>query len=273
MRLGGHHSRDQPADQPRPGSHRDQPDVGETRPGLLHCLLHRDVQTLGMGAGGNLGHHATEGLVQRRLSDNHRGLHRNPIRVTAHDGGGGVVATRFDAQHRQRRKDCLRHALAGNTGGMGETTKAAPAATLLLTRPEPQSRDFLGRIEAQAGMSLPHLISPLAEIAATGAAVPATGTLMLTSGRGVEAAGAALRGRQVYCVGPATAARAREAGASVLAMAPDLDALIAVLLDRRPADLIHLRGTHTTGDPTARLQRGRDRADRDFASTKPATCP
>src|SRR5690606_8792232 len=139
---------------------------------------------------------------------------------------------------------------AGNTGGMGETTKAAPGAkTLLLTRPAAQSRAFLDLLERRAGSPLPHVISPLFETRPTGARIPAAGTLVLTSGRAVEAlAPGALQGRFVYCVGPRTAALARDAGAEAVDGGGDLERLAARLVADRPGRLVHLRGTHVAGD-------------------------
>ena len=51
------------------------------------------IQPLGMGAGGNLGHHAAEIGMQRHLPFNNRRQNlRRSTRHMAHHGGGGVVA-------------------------------------------------------------------------------------------------------------------------------------------------------------------------------------
>jgi uroporphyrinogen-III synthase len=133
---------------------------------------------------------------------------------------------------------------------MGETTKACK--TLLLTRPQAQSEAFLRDLTARSG-PLPALISPLAVMEPTGAPVPHDGDLALTSGRAVEAAGSALKGRRAFCVGDRTAALARGAGATAISAGADAEALIAMILAERPARIIHLRGDHISTDLAERL--------------------
>jgi len=128
-------------------------------------------------------------------------------------------------------------------------------ATLLLTRPEAQSREFLARCEALAGAPLAAVISPLAEPEATGMAIPAEGDLILTSGRAAEAAGLALAGRRAWCVGARTAALAAGFGAEAVDGGGDADALVARVLESAPAPLVHLRGQHVRGDVAGRLAR------------------
>jgi uroporphyrinogen-III synthase len=135
---------------------------------------------------------------------------------------------------------------------MGETTKAT---TLLLTRPERQSTEFLDLLEARLGYRPKAVISPLAAFVATGADVP-EGAAILTSGRAVEAARAALDGRDAFCVGDRTATLARAAGASARSAAGDAEALIRLVLAARPARAVHLRGDESTGDLAARLTAG-----------------
>lgn len=128
---------------------------------------------------------------------------------------------------------------------MGETTEAK---TLLLTRPEAQSRAFLAQLEAVAG-PMRHVISPLFELRPTGAPVPPTGEIVLTSGRAVEALEpGVLAGRRAWCVGPRTAAMAREAGAEIVGQAADAAGLRVAMAAAGVRAAVHLRGDHVAGD-------------------------
>jgi uroporphyrinogen-III synthase len=134
---------------------------------------------------------------------------------------------------------------------MGETTEAL---TLLLTRPEAQSRAFAARLAALAGRPLPHVIAPLFEVVPTGAGIPGQGVLALTSGRAVENLPAGvLKGRRVYCIGAVTAGLVRAAGAEALLAGDDGEALVARLMADRPGSVVLLRGDHVAGDPATRL--------------------
>ena len=124
---------------------------------------------------------------------------------------------------------------------------------LLLTRPLAQSRAFLADCEVAAGRPLPAVISPLMRIVPTGATPPATGTLVVTSGRAVDVCGD-LRGRRVYAVGDRTAGLARRAGAEVISAGGTVDDLVTLLLIDRPGPVCHLRGEHVTGDLIPRLR-------------------
>jgi uroporphyrinogen-III synthase len=135
---------------------------------------------------------------------------------------------------------------------MGETTKAV---TLLLTRPQAQSEEFLDRLTTALGHRPRALIAPLAAFVPTGAAIP-EGAAILTSGRAVEAAGPALAGRTAYCVGARTAALAQAAGAAAVSADGDAEALLALVLALRPRRAVHLRGAEATGDLAARLTAG-----------------
>lgn len=135
---------------------------------------------------------------------------------------------------------------------MGETTEAV---TLLLTRPRAQSTAFAARLEAMAGRPVPHLVAPLFEIEPTGTGIPPDGVLAITSGRAVDAlAGGVLNGRRAYCVGTATAALARAAGAEAIEAGADVEALLARLIADRPGQVVLLRGDHSAGDPADRLR-------------------
>ena len=93
--------------------------------------------------------------------------------------------------------------------------------------------------------------SPVIEIVGTGASVdlpPGAGVILTSQ----NAAGFApdLTGRDVYCVGNKTAARA---GGTIRLVARDADDLVARLDAAGP--LVHLRGRHTRGDIAERLAR------------------
>jgi uroporphyrinogen-III synthase len=126
-------------------------------------------------------------------------------------------------------------------------------ATLLLTRPEAQSRDFLDRLESATAGRIPALIAPLFRIVPTGVPVPQAGALVFTSGRAVELAGD-LTGRLAWCVGDTTADLARAAGATAVSAEGTVEDLLALLLDRADGPLIHLRGVESRGDLVPRLK-------------------
>lgn len=124
--------------------------------------------------------------------------------------------------------------------------------TLLLTRPEKQSRAFLGQLEAEAGHAVPAVIAPLFRVVPVLAAIPATGVLIFTSGRAVELAGD-LTGRIAFCVGDTTADLAARAGAKAVSASGTVEDLLELLLERRPGALVHLRGEVGRGDLVPRL--------------------
>lgn len=127
-------------------------------------------------------------------------------------------------------------------------------ATLLLTRPEPQSRAFLAECEARAGRRIPAVISPVLEIAAKGTLPDFTrfATLVFTSGNGVRAAEHALKGRAVATVGAHTADLARQAGAEAVALGETAEAFLADA-SRLTAPVLICRGVHARIDLAERL--------------------
>lgn len=132
-----------------------------------------------------------------------------------------------------------------------------PEPTLLLTRPEDQSKAFLAACEARAGRRLPAIISPLMRVVPTGFTpdLDAYETVILTSGNGVRRLSelASLRGRSVATVGEKTAELARSAGAEARALGEDVESFLepgeAI---RGPA--IFCRGVHSRGDLAGRLR-------------------
>ena len=126
--------------------------------------------------------------------------------------------------------------------------------TLLLTRPLPQSQDFLAACEAAAGHPIPAVLAPLSEVLSLPAVLP-QGDLILTSGRSVEVLGR-LDGRRAWCVGDRTAELARRAGANAVSAGGNQDDLLALLLKHRPQPLVHPHGTHRRGGLREELAKG-----------------
>jgi len=114
--------------------------------------------------------------------------------------------------------------------------------TLVLTRPEAQSRSLAAEFEAMA----PVVVSPVLEIVGTGAKIDLAGFagVILTSANAVPFA-PDLRGIRAYCVGKRTAAAADAAGATVRLAAQDAEELIGAMPG--PGPLLHLRGEHARG--------------------------
>lgn len=128
---------------------------------------------------------------------------------------------------------------------------------LFLSRPEAASRRFLAACEAMAGVPIPALLSPVMEIRPVGVTLPSVpAALVLTSENGAIRAGElGLPPLEAWCVGPRTAAVARERGFRALEAGPDAEALLATLLARRPPGLLlHLRGEHSRGNLAVRLR-------------------
>lgn len=127
-------------------------------------------------------------------------------------------------------------------------------ATLLLTRPEPQSRAFLADCEAHLGRSIPVVISPLMRIEPMGDVpdLERYATIILTSGNGVARLGSALSGRHVVTVGERTAALAREHDAEAKHLDDDVEGFLEnAATVRGPA--LFCRGVHSRGDLAKRL--------------------
>jgi len=126
--------------------------------------------------------------------------------------------------------------------------------TLLLTRPEAQSKAFLNMCEARADRRLPVVISPLIRIEPVGDVpdLDRFATLVVTSGNGVERLGAALAGRRVRTVGDRTAERARCFGAEAKALGENAEVFLHCANDLA-GPLLVVRGVHARGDLAGRL--------------------
>ena len=131
------------------------------------------------------------------------------------------------------------------------------SATLLLTRPEPQSQAFLAECEAEMKRRLPVVISPLLRIENIGDIPDLDNfdTIILTSGNGVARLGPALAGRRVFTVGERTAALARAHGAEASALGENVEAFLDHATEIKGKALF-CRGVHSRGELAARLVSG-----------------
>jgi uroporphyrinogen-III synthase len=123
--------------------------------------------------------------------------------------------------------------------------------TILLTRPEPQSRALAGRLRQALGDGIPILVSPVLEIVPVSFDLPfAPDYVILTSVHAADAARAAgLSGIPAYCVGDRTAEAAAAAGLLARSAGGDGADLIALLLEARPDGRgLYLRGQHVASD-------------------------
>ncbi|MDO5706528.1 MAG: uroporphyrinogen-III synthase, partial [Paracoccus sp. (in: a-proteobacteria)] len=172
--------------------------------------------------------------------------------IPAHHGGGGVVATAFDAKEGQIGHGWLvkggkaAYPLVRNT--LAGAMPVLP--TVLLTRPDADSRRFADQLAADADTSaLPVLIAPLMRIVPLPhdpAALEAARGLLFTSAQAVPFAGAG-RGRIAYCVGGHTAGAARAAGFDVIE-GPGDAAGLAPIVATATVPLVHPRGRYLARD-------------------------
>lgn len=121
-------------------------------------------------------------------------------------------------------------------------------ATLLLTRPEAQSRAFAE--ELGAGVRI--VIAPVLEIVETGVRPDLADYcgVILTSANAVRFA-SGLKGVRAWCVGDRTAKAAQARGAQVMRVADDAEDLLAGFDGTGP--LLHLRGENARGNVAERL--------------------
>ena len=123
--------------------------------------------------------------------------------------------------------------------------------TILLTRPEAQSRELAGRLLARL-KDVAVVVSPILEIVPVPFDVPdAPAFVVLTSAHAAQAAGqvASLSGLPAYCVGDRTAEAAAAAGfaaRSAAGSAKDLARLIAMA--RPEGRGLYVRGRHVASD-------------------------
>ncbi|NDW54316.1 uroporphyrinogen-III synthase [Aliiroseovarius sp. PrR006] len=121
---------------------------------------------------------------------------------------------------------------------------------LVLTRPEAAAHRFLMQVEAAMGRDVPHVISPILQIQPVGVWPELTEVeVILTSEHAVRGD---LTGITAHCVGSRTAEAAQAQGAQIQTVAINAEALLQDL-STRPADYVHLCGSHKAVDISARL--------------------
>lgn len=139
---------------------------------------------------------------------------------------------------------------------------AAPAAPVLVVATEETARELAFALVA---VGVPARPCPWAEVVAPpdadalerGLAVPEVEVLLLTSANAVRfAAPGRLRGRKAACVGAGTAAAAREAGCEVawVGTAGGKALAIDLILARKPAHALWLRGERAKEEGAAKLR-------------------
>lgn len=135
---------------------------------------------------------------------------------------------------------------------------ARPGPRMLLTRPRFQSERFAADCARRFGTGVDILISPILDIAVTGALPDLAGFdgLIFTSENGVRSfAKISLnRGLPAFCVGERTAAAARAAGLTATVLGPNADGLVSALSEREGfGRLLHIRGRHARGEVAERM--------------------
>jgi uroporphyrinogen-III synthase len=140
--------------------------------------------------------------------------------------------------------------------GLPDRQNARP--TLLLTRPERQSRRFADQFRERFGTDWPVVMSPLMAVAFQ-TRLPSLSTfagVIFSSENGVAAMGQARESftGECYCVGHYTAEAAGQRGWDIVLAAPDSDRLAqGIIAAGCRGPLIHLHGHHVAGTLSQRL--------------------
>jgi uroporphyrinogen-III synthase len=127
---------------------------------------------------------------------------------------------------------------------------------LVLTRAEPDSRRFLGRIHDHLPVAA--IFSPVFQIVPLQVRMEGVPDhVVFTSVQGVAAAARFdLSSARAWCVGPATTHAARLAGFDAADGGGDVERLTQTLRQARPAGtILHLHGKHVAGDLVGALTR------------------
>ncbi len=126
--------------------------------------------------------------------------------------------------------------------------------TLLLTRPELQSKEFLAYCEDRAGRRFSAVIAPTIKVVPVAYSFEPgdARTFIFTSSHAVRQLAPNLAGRQVATVGEATAALAKSFGADAVALGKNVEAFVSRANEIEfPA--IYFRGVHISHDLQATL--------------------
>jgi uroporphyrinogen-III synthase len=128
----------------------------------------------------------------------------------------------------------------------------ATPPTLLLTRPEVQSRELAERLRPRIPADVKVVVSPILEIAPVPFDLPADPSfLILTSAHGAEAAAGlpGLPDLTAWCVGDRTAEAARALGLRAVSAGGTAQDLLALLRREHPNGTgLHLRGRHVAAE-------------------------
>ena len=128
--------------------------------------------------------------------------------------------------------------------------------TVIVTRPRSQAIAFLEQLKQRSPVSFHGLVAPLLRIVPLAAEIPRVADYIMTSANAVRAVSDLPDGARAWCVGARTTQAARAAGLVAINAGKDADALVSQFARNRPTGpIVHLRGTHTTGDIAARLRR------------------
>ena len=127
---------------------------------------------------------------------------------------------------------------------------------LVVTRPGGAGLAFADKVMQALGRDLPVILSPAAEIVPLEVAVPEADQVIFTSVHGVAQAArlGIAPGASAWCVGDRTAQAAQAAGYQARSAGGDADALVALILEERPAGaLLHVAGAQRRGEVAERL--------------------
>ncbi|MEJ8562125.1 uroporphyrinogen-III synthase [Yoonia sp. GPGPB17] len=128
--------------------------------------------------------------------------------------------------------------------------------TVILTRPKAQSASFAAKLRAAWDGPIAIVIAPLIKIVPVDVTCRMPDAVIFTSANGVSAAerlGLPI-GLTAWCVGSKTAGLARAAGFATITGPGDADGLVADIIADKPTGVVaHIRGTHTRGNVSARL--------------------
>lgn len=129
----------------------------------------------------------------------------------------------------------------------------SPNPTLLMTRPDAQSRRFFGQLPPAVRDRVELLVSPLIDIEHFDTPISLAGVngIIFSSAHGVAAASGSCDRRDLaaFCVGNATTQAARHAGWPADCFGKTAEEVVANLLSsKETGPLLHLSGRHTRGD-------------------------
>lgn len=263
-----------PTDQAGPAGRRDGVEILVSMTRCFNGLRDHLVDTVDMGARGDLRHYPAIGGMPLELGERHIGQDlARTVGAGAYDRRRRIIAARLNAKHEQVRifsafgQVALRmekeftheRSATRNSSPIWRSYAKIVAMKVIITRPSPDAEAFAREIAAIGGEPV---ISPVLAIRARQGAIDLgnAGALAFTSSNGVRAfaAGSTERSLQVFAVGASTAAAARAAGfTKVEAADGDVESLAALITQAKPArPVIHFAGSERAGDLISALRAG-----------------